>query len=170
MVSKNLIEPAKILLLVVILCYVLLCPYTKVEESFNMQAMHDLLYVRHNISSYDHIEFPGVVPRTFIGSIVVSAIASPILLLCQFIYPVPKIWMQIVCRSILGCLAWIACCYFHDAVSIKFSKRTANLSMLLLATQFHLPFYMSRPLPNTFALICTLYANGLWISVRLTWI
>ncbi|KAK3006884.1 hypothetical protein RJ639_017010, partial [Escallonia herrerae] len=32
--------------------YVFMVPYTKVEESFNVQ--------------YDHLEFPGVVPRTFL--------------------------------------------------------------------------------------------------------
>lgn len=60
-------------------------PYTKVEESFNIQAIHDILTYgipTKNASSYfkanyDHVDFPGSVPRTFVGAVVMSGLARP---------------------------------------------------------------------------------------------
>eukprot|EP00445_Apocalathium_hangoei_P083033 CAMPEP_0204195838 /NCGR_PEP_ID=MMETSP0361-20130328/63384_1 /ASSEMBLY_ACC=CAM_ASM_000343 /TAXON_ID=268821 /ORGANISM="Scrippsiella Hangoei, Strain SHTV-5" /LENGTH=83 /DNA_ID=CAMNT_0051157481 /DNA_START=102 /DNA_END=349 /DNA_ORIENTATION=- len=60
-----------------VVLYVLLAPYTKVEESFNIQAAHDVLRFGPDLGSYDHLQFPGVVPRTFLGALVAAAIASP---------------------------------------------------------------------------------------------
>lgn len=61
----------------VVLLHLTYAPFTKVEESFNIQATHDILasgiswdhprdFLRTN---YDHVEFSGSVPRTFVGAV-----------------------------------------------------------------------------------------------------
>jgi hypothetical protein len=56
------------ILLVVVILHIANAPYTKVEESFTLQATHDLLYRGRHVETYDHKTFPGVVPRSFLGA------------------------------------------------------------------------------------------------------
>lgn len=68
-----------------VLVHLYVSPYTKVEESFNIQAIHDIITfgiptknVTEQLSAYyDHVSFPGSVPRTFVGALLLSGIASP---------------------------------------------------------------------------------------------
>lgn len=63
-----------------VLIHLLLAPYTKVEESFNIQAIHDFLSTSLNIgrpkSSFDHFEFSGAVPRTALGAYLIAIITT----------------------------------------------------------------------------------------------
>lgn len=76
----------------VILLHLLASPYTKVEESFHIQATHDILtygipsplhlnrtaIAEKFQSDYDHFSFPGAVPRTFIGALALASASWPV--------------------------------------------------------------------------------------------
>ena len=74
-----------LLLPTLILLHLYVSPYTKIEESFNLQATHDILAYgipTHNVSgfltsNYDHFTFPGPVPRTFVGALVLATFSKP---------------------------------------------------------------------------------------------
>lgn len=52
---------------------VLISPYTKVEESFNVQALHDIVNVGvDQIEKFDHLQFPGAVKRTCLAMLFLS--------------------------------------------------------------------------------------------------
>lgn len=73
----------------------IISPYTKVEESFNIQATHDIL--THGVptsnaavrfrTNYDHMKFPGAVPRTFIGALALAALSKPFIWLANYDLP-----------------------------------------------------------------------------------
>ena len=50
-----------VLLLFVTCVHLVVCPFTKVEESFNIQATHDLLYHRGNISKVRYFNYDRLV-------------------------------------------------------------------------------------------------------------
>ncbi|KAJ8099377.1 Alg9-like mannosyltransferase family-domain-containing protein [Lipomyces tetrasporus] len=152
-----------VLLLVLITVHLVVSPYTKVEESFNLHAIHDLLIHGQDLHAYDHFEFPGVVPRTFIGALVVSLLAKPF----QVFAPLPsKLALQYISRGILGVINWASLVYLRRTVFKVFGKTTALWFALLQYTQFHIPYYASRTLPNMFAFPLTMLATSFYIAAK----
>mmetsp|Transcript_40025 Transcript_40025/g.100836 ORF Transcript_40025/g.100836 Transcript_40025/m.100836 type:complete len:476 (-) Transcript_40025:29-1456(-) len=141
---------------------VFVCPLTKVEESFNLQAMHDITYHVHAIDEYDHLEFPGVVPRTFVGPLAIVLMSSPVLAVLRLLH-VHKFVALLVVRLVLGTVNVLAFNEFRRAFAKRFGQDAGRVLLLVTACQFHLPFYMSRTLPNSFALCCVLLAFAAWM-------
>ncbi|KAI1499211.1 Alg9-like mannosyltransferase [Biscogniauxia marginata] len=143
-----------------IIIHLLLAPYTKVEESFNIQATHDILVygtptsdIHEKLSTqYDHFDFPGAVPRTFVGPVFLAGVGQPIIALLGFEHA------QLIVRGILGIMNAAALLVFKSNVEKAFGRSTARWYALLQASQFHIMFYSSRTLPNMFAFPLTTVA------------
>ncbi|EXJ88305.1 hypothetical protein A1O1_05235 [Capronia coronata CBS 617.96] len=138
-----------------ILLHLYISPYTKVEESFNIQAVHDILRYgipTHNVyrrfkARYDHMTFRGAVPRTFIGALVLATAAQPII----GVGDLNGEQQQLLVRALLGLFNASALISYTSGVRQAYGKTTAEWYTVLQASQFHVLYYSSRTLPNMFA-------------------
>uniref|UniRef100_A0A0N5BJ45 Mannosyltransferase n=1 Tax=Strongyloides papillosus TaxID=174720 RepID=A0A0N5BJ45_STREA len=159
------IKSSEWLLFIILLFNIILVPFTKVEESFNTNAIHDVLYHKWDISEYDHHEFPGVVPRTFFFPVVFGLILSPFISIINIFHGL-KIYGLYLTRIGIGISLLISFLNFARTIEKHFGKETALFLRLITASQFHFLFYASRPLPNTFAFIPILYIYSLILDGR----
>ncbi|KAJ2644220.1 hypothetical protein GGF44_000746 [Coemansia sp. RSA 1694] len=139
----------------------LCAPYTKVEESFFMQAVHDVLKWGAVNSSFDHLSFPGVVPRSFVGPLLVSALAYPAKLATGG--HAEGLWIQLSARLAVGWLVAWANSRLRCAVGEAFGSTAARWYAVFSICQFHYTFWTSRFLGNTLALVPMLLAQALWL-------
>ncbi|KAF4700371.1 hypothetical protein FOZ62_005206 [Perkinsus olseni] len=152
---------------VVLVGLVLLAPYTKVEESFNMQAVHDFLYHGTDLQAYDHVEFPGVVPRTFLGSLVLAVSSWPTVRLMDLTMghlQDNRILSLYVVRGTMAVIAAAALRRLRNACPASSKPALPVVITLCVTGCFHLSFYYTRLLPNSFGLILSTYSLALYIE------
>lgn len=173
---------------------VLLAPFAKVEESFVLHAVRDLItgvplqqvsriLVSATVRSrrltcrqqFDHVEFAGAVPRSFLGPAVLAAVVYPLLWLghqvglwqselavqmlgeppcraCSLRVVEPQLMLQwYPVRLVLALLSLATLIFLFRRTRDAFGTAVANLSMMLTLSQFHLVFYLGRTLPNMLA-------------------
>jgi alpha-1,6-mannosyltransferase len=110
-------------------------------------------------------QFPGVVPRTFTGAICLSALSYPFALLASQLN-LPKAFVLAIVRLSLVMLNSISHGRLAASISTAWGSDVGAAFSLLTISQFHIMFYMSRPLPNTFALVLVTAAWAEMISKR----
>ncbi|KAG0313268.1 dolichyl-P-Man:Man(7)GlcNAc(2)-PP-dolichol alpha-1,6-mannosyltransferase [Linnemannia gamsii] len=154
-----------------VLAHIVMAPYTKVEESFNLQATHDILnfgMTSKGVQQYDHLEFPGVVPRTFVGPLLLAAGSWPLMAIARFFAPdsgLPKgLVGQLIVRSVLGLFTFLGWHQMSRGIRHQFGRTVSILFMVVSASQFHWLFYAGRTLPNTFALSIVNVAYSFWMK------
>lgn len=140
----------------VIAWHVWQAPYTKVEESFSLQAVHDILtygvspsvrpQVRDPLTQYDHHTFPGAVPRSFLPPLVLAGVCAPGAWAVRLAGGSAADVQQLV-RFVLGAAAWGALVIWARCVLRTPAAR--GWFYALCGAQFHVPFWASRTTPNS---------------------
>lgn len=182
-----------VLFIAAIAYHLALAPYTKVEESFNIQVIHDIInygvYPPEQIELYDHKQFPGAVPRTFVGSLLIGGIVKGI----DVAYSMLKgkllaqsedgnqLVAQYAARGVLGVANFLGLRYLRESLSkVAFCERNSKVKgaigvfyTLFMLVQFHVPYYATRTLPNFIALPFVTFAFGKLVKgdmSGLTWL
>jgi alpha-1,6-mannosyltransferase len=139
-----------------------MCPYTKAEESFTMQAVHDMVVHKYDIEEYDHLRYPGEVKQTGLAALGLGFMIFP------YFYVLTSAGFSSECgllltRLAMGIFNFSAIYMLRRAVARMYGQWLSQIFMLMLNVQFHFVFYMSRTLPESESMFVATLILTYWI-------
>jgi len=141
---------------------VLIAPYNKVEESFYTQGLYDMCYNSENYQDFDHYNYPGVVPRSFIPTLTLTGITSFVCSFAKYL-DISKLFVLIVARSSLAVLVIYCFLAMKQACVRKLGRGMDQAMSMVLLLQFHFLFYSGRFLGNIFAMMAVFFAFRFYV-------
>ncbi len=99
------------------------CPLTEVEESFNLQAMHDILALHFSTGNFDHLEFPDVVQHTTLGALFISLFCIP-MHLSSGLLDLPRSISLYFDRGMLAFTVWLSLTWLGNSVVKVYGRST----------------------------------------------
>jgi alpha-1,6-mannosyltransferase len=142
--------------LIVFIVHAALAPYHKVEEGFATGGVYDIM---ESVHRSDRLETDWV-PRSSIPIYILAFLSRISGYLLAFIPTSlhPRLWTAVFSHV---CLTWLV-----QTVRRRFGDDCAMLLVLFVIVQFHIPFYASRMLMNTFGLGLSLVGVALYLDGR----
>ena len=149
--------------------YLLFAPFNKVEESFQTQAAHDILFhsASLDLSKFDHVTYPGVVPRTFLGSAAL-AVGAALPSAAVWLLGLPKIFAGVCVRLALCWAVCSALSNFLHAARRTFGGRAASAAAVAALVSPHFLFASTRMFANVFALVPVTLGSAAWLDMLRT--
>lgn len=147
------------ILSLVILAHTLLAPFHKVEENFGTNGIYEILS-NLRLDEYAHFQGQDWVQRSPFPLFILAGLSGLSRLVFRIVpnYLHPRLWT--------GFLTFWSVSYLSGVIRKRFGVSVTNMFLLFLIVQFHIPFYASRLLVNTFGLPMCLLGIGLHMAGR----
>jgi hypothetical protein len=126
-------------------------PYAGVEERFVINTAYDFAYDTP-YNEFQHIKNPHVVPRTIIPSLILAAIAKPLIWL-----GFEDLTIQIILRAIVGLQGVLGYYFLAQAIGREYGNNVKRGFLLLCSVQYKLVYNIGRTYPNILAQNILLY-------------
>lgn len=133
-------------------------PYVGVEERFIVNTAYDFAYdIPHK--EFHHIKNPHVVPRTIIPSLILAAIAKPLIWL-----GLEDMIIQTILRAIIGLQGVFGYYFLAQAIGRVYGNNVKRGFLLLCSVQYKVVYNISRAYPNIIAQNILLYMWGYMVQ------